>query len=31
MDTTGINTTKGNIKRENDGAPAAAKKNDMRK
>jgi hypothetical protein len=31
MDTTGMNTTKGNIKRESDGAPAAAKKNDMRK
>jgi hypothetical protein len=32
MDTTGMSTTKGNMKREKkDGAPAAEKKNDMRK
>ncbi len=28
MDTTGMSTTKGNIKREKDGAPAAGKKQD---
>jgi hypothetical protein len=31
MDTTGMNTTKGNVKREKDGAPAPAKKDDARK
>jgi hypothetical protein len=31
MDTTGMNTAKGNLKREKDGAPAAGKKNDMQK
>jgi hypothetical protein len=31
MDTTGIGTTKGNVRREKDGAPAARKKDDMRK
>jgi hypothetical protein len=31
MDTTGMNTTKGNLKREKDGAPAPGKKNDMQK
>jgi hypothetical protein len=31
METTGMSTTKGNMKREKDGAPAAEKKNDMRK
>jgi len=31
MDTTGMSTTKGNIKREKDGAPAAGKRDDMRK
>jgi hypothetical protein len=31
MDTTGMSTTKGNIKRDKDGAPAAAKKDDARK
>jgi hypothetical protein len=31
MDTTGMSGTKGNIKREKDGAPAAGKKDDVRK
>jgi hypothetical protein len=31
MDATGMNTTKGNVKRETDGAPAPAKKDDARK
>jgi hypothetical protein len=31
MDTTGMSATKGNIKRDRDGAPAAAKKDDERK
>jgi len=31
MDTTGMSPAKGNIKREKDGAPAAAKKDDIRK
>jgi hypothetical protein len=31
MDTTGMNTTKGNVKREKDGAPAPAKKDNARK
>ena len=31
MDTTGMNTTKGNVKRENDSAPAPAKKDNTRK
>lgn len=31
MDTTGMSSAKGNIKRENDGAPAPAKKTDTRK
>jgi hypothetical protein len=31
MDTTGMSATKGNIKREKDGAPAPAKKDDIRK
>ena len=31
MDTTGVNATKGNVKRETDGSPAPAKKDDARK
>jgi hypothetical protein len=31
MDTTGMSAAKGNIKREKDGAPAPAKKDDARK
>ena len=31
MDTTGMNTTKGNVKRDKDGAPAPAKKDDARR
>jgi hypothetical protein len=31
MDTTGMSNTKGNIKRDKDGAPAAGKKDDMKK
>ena len=31
MDTTGMNTTKGNVKRDKDGAPAPAKRDDARK
>ena len=31
MDTTGMSSTKGNIKREKDGAPAPVKQNDTRK
>jgi hypothetical protein len=31
MDTTGMSPAKGNIKREKDGAPAPAKKDDVRK
>ena len=31
MDTTGMSTTKGNIKREKDGSPAAGQKKDVRK
>jgi hypothetical protein len=31
MDTTAMNMTKGNVKRENDSAPAATKKDDARK
>jgi hypothetical protein len=31
MDTTGMNTTKGNRKRESDGSSAPGKPNDMRK
>jgi len=31
MDTTGMNTTKGNVKRERDGSPAPAKRDDPRK
>jgi hypothetical protein len=31
MDTTGMSSTKGNVKREKDGAPSAEKANDMRK
>ena len=31
MDTTGMSTTKGNLKREKDGAPAPAKKEGPRK
>jgi hypothetical protein len=31
MDTTGMNTTKGNLKREKDGSPAPAKRDDLRK
>jgi hypothetical protein len=31
MDTTGMSSAKGNIKREKDGAPAPAKKDDVRK
>jgi hypothetical protein len=30
MDTTGMSSTKGNIKREKDGAPAAGKKDDRK-
>lgn len=30
MDTTGMSTTKGNIKRDKDGAPAPPKKDDVR-
>jgi len=31
MDTTGMSSTKGNIKRDKDGAPAPGKKDDARK
>jgi len=31
MDTTGMSPSKGNIKREKDGAPAPARKDDVRK
>jgi hypothetical protein len=31
MDTTGMNSTKGNIKRNKDGAPAPVKQDDMKK
>ena len=31
MDTTGMSGTKGNVKRERDGAPAVGKKDDVRK
>jgi hypothetical protein len=31
MDTTGMSSTKGNMKREKDGSPATDKKNDMRR
>jgi len=31
MDTTGMSSTKGNIKREKDGAPAPVKQNDTKK
>ena len=31
MDTTGMSSTKGNIKREKDGAPAPAKPDDLKK
>lgn len=31
MDTTGMGTTKGNVKREKDGAPATGKTEDRRK
>jgi hypothetical protein len=31
MDTTGMSSTKGNIKRDNDGAPNPAKRDEMKK
>jgi hypothetical protein len=31
MDTSGMSNTKGNVRREKDGAPATDKKDDMRK
>ena len=31
MDTTGMSSTKGNIKRDTDGAPRPAKRHDMKK
>lgn len=31
MDTTGMSSSKGNIKREKDGAPAAGKKDDQKR
>ena len=31
MDTTGMSTTKGNVKRDKDGSPAPAKRDDARK
>jgi hypothetical protein len=31
MDTTGMNTSKGNVKRDKDGSPAPAKRDDARK
>jgi hypothetical protein len=31
MDTTGMSSTKGNIKRDKDGAPAPVKQDDMKK
>jgi hypothetical protein len=31
MDTTGMSNAKGNVKREKDGSPAPAKRDDMRK